>query len=757
MMSQDLMRLDIQGMTCAACVSSVEMIVNNHESVKAVNVNLPLSSAAIQLHDNASESVTEEIIQKIKQGGFGASRPKQSKDRRTILEQHVSLEGRKAALALILALPTIYLTMFADDLGDFSGFDLRLLLAAIMTIPVYFWSGFTFISSAWKAIRRGGANMDVLIHLGTSVAFIWSCGVVLAGKYDSLPSVLVNAEHVFFDGVVFIIGFVLLGNYLESAAKLKATDAIHSLMQLQPNQARVVADDGFTEMIDVALVKVGTVVKIKTGETIPIDGILEDCKASIDQSTMTGEAYPVRKSSGDEVYGGTIVLDGTVLLRTNKVAEDTLLANIISMVEDAQSGKAPIQRLVDKISAIFVPVVIILAVLSGLFWATIGHDMIDNPMNSSYELALMVIISTLVIACPCALGLATPIALVVGTSVGAQNGLLIKGINALESVNQCKVMVVDKTGTVTMGRPRVSHIEIIDCEVKEILSIAAALEQESVHPLASAIITSWSNVTSDKPEINDIQAMPGMGMVGEYSGQVVAAGNLELMLEVGVELDSEMKLRIAKSTKKGISIVFVCQGAKLLGWMELSDRIRDSSKIAVKRAKQLGLEVVMLTGDNQESAETIANQVGISGVIAGVKPNEKAEQIKSLQSGGSKVIMVGDGINDAAALSTADVGIAMGAGSDIALDAADFVLIRNDLIDAVSSIELGNATMRRIRSNLGWAFSYNVIGIPLAMGLLLPFTGFLLPPAYAAAAMSLSSVSVVGNSLILRWWRPIAE
>ena len=756
-MSQDLVRLDIQGMTCAACVTSVEMIVNKHESVKAVNVNLPLNSAAIQLHDNAPESVTEEIIQKIERGGFGASRPKQSKDRRTILEKHVSLEGRKAALALILALPTIYLTMFADDLGDLSGFDLRLLLAAVMTIPVYFWSGFSFITSAWKSIRRGGANMDVLIHLGTSVAFMWSCGVVLAGKYDSLPSVLVNAEHVFFDGVVFIIGFVLLGNYLESAAKLKATDAIHSLMQLQPNQARVVADDEFTEMVDVALVKVGTLVKIKTGETIPIDGVLEDCKASIDQSTMTGEAYPVRKSSGDEVYAGTIVLDGTVLLRTNKVAEDTLLANIISMVEDAQSGKAPIQRLVDKISAIFVPVVIILALVSGLFWATIGHDMIDNPMNSGYELALMVIISTLVIACPCALGLATPIALVIGTSVGAQNGLLIKGIDALESVNRCKVMVVDKTGTVTMGRPRVSHIEIIDCEVKEILSIAAALEQESVHPLASAIITSWSNVTSDRPEINDIQAMPGMGMVGEFSGQVVAAGNLELMFEVGVELNSELKQRITKSTKKGISIVFVCQGAKLLGWMELSDRIRDSSKIAVKRAKQLGLEVVMLTGDNQMSAESIANQVGIERVISGVKPNEKAEQIKSLQSGGNEIIMIGDGINDAAALSIADVGIAMGAGSDIALDAADFVLIRNDLIDAVSSIELGNATMRRIRSNLGWAFSYNVIGIPLAMGLLLPFTGFLLPPAYAAAAMSLSSVSVVGNSLILRWWRPIAE
>jgi heavy metal translocating P-type ATPase len=756
-MSQDLVRLDIQGMTCAACVSSVEMIVNTHEAVKAVSVNLPLNSAAIQMHNTVTKATIEEIIQKIVQGGFGASKPKQNKDKRKILEQHVSLEGRKAALALILALPTIYLTMFADDLGGFSGFDLRLLLAAVMTIPVYFWSGFSFHTSAWKSIRRGGANMDVLIHLGTSVAFIWSCGVVLAGKYDSLPSVLVNAEHVFFDGVVFIIGFVLLGNYLESAARLKATDAIHSLMQLQPNQARVVADDEFTEMVEVALVKVGTLVKVKTGETIPIDGILEDCKASIDQSTMTGESYPVRKSSGDEVYAGTIVLDGTVLLRTNKVAQDTLLANIISMVEDAQSGKAPIQRLVDKISAIFVPIVIILALLSGLFWATIGNDMIDNPMNSGYELALMVIISTLVIACPCALGLATPIALVIGTSVGAQNGLLIKGINALESVNQCQVMVVDKTGTVTIGRPRVSHIEIIDCEVKEILSIAAALEQESVHPLASAIITSWSNVTNESPEINDIRVMSGMGMVGEFSGQVVAAGNLELMLEVGIELDAAMKERITKATNKGISIVFVCQGAKLLGWIELSDRIRDSSKIAVKRAKQLGLEVVMLTGDNQQSAESIANQVGIDKVIFGVKPDEKAEQIKSLQSSGSKVIMIGDGINDAAALSTADVGIAMGAGSDIALDAADFVLIRNDLIDAVSSIELGNATMRRIRSNLGWAFSYNVIGIPLAMGLLLPFTGFLLPPAYAAAAMSLSSVSVVGNSLILRWWRPIAE
>ena len=425
------------------------------------------------------------------------------------------------------------------------------------------------------------------------------------------------------------------------------------------------------------------------------------------------------------------------------------------MVEDAQTGKAPIQRLVDRISAVFVPIVVILALVGGLFWATIGHEWVDNPMNSSFELALMVIISTLVIACPCALGLATPIALVVGTSAGARHGLLIKGIDALESVHKSDTMVVDKTGTVTLGRPKVSHIEIIDCEVKEILSIAAALEEESNHPLSAAIIESWSNVTKSRISIADIQTMPGMGMIGEYNGKVVAAGNQALMAEVGVEFAEETEVNIERATNKGISIVFVCHGTKLLGWIEFSDLLRNTSQLAVKRAKQLGLDVVMLTGDNANSAQTVAEKVGITTVIANVKPNEKAAHIKSLQENGKRVIMVGDGINDAAALSVADVGIAMGAGSDIALDAADFVLIRNDLIDAVSSIELGNATMRRIRTNLAWAFSYNTIGIPLALGIMLPFTGFLLPPAFAAAAMALSSVSVVTNSLILRWWSPI--
>ena len=754
-MNDNLLRLEVNGMSCAACVASVERIVGNVDSVKAVAVNLALNTASIQLKITPSNEVVDEIIQAIDKGGFTANQQNQSEPLRERMVKQVNSEGRKAALALILALPTIYLTMIAGDMGKTSDFDTRLLLALIMTIPVYFWSGMAFHTNAWKAIRRGGANMDVLIHLGTTVAFFWSVGVTLAGKFTGMPTVFADAEHVFFDGVVFIIGFVLLGNYLEAGAKLKATDAINSLMSLQPKQARIVADDDYTEMVPISVVKPQSLVKVLTGETIPIDGVLEDCKVSIDESTMTGEAYPVRKQTGQEVFAGTIVLDGTVYIRTDKPADESLISNIIKLVEDAQSGKAPIQRLVDKISAIFVPVVILLAIVGGIFWATIGHTWVDNPMNSGFELALMVIISTLVIACPCALGLATPIALVVGTSVGAKHGLLIKGIDALESVHKSNVMVVDKTGTVTLGRPKVSHIEIIDCEVKEILSIAAALEQESNHPLAAAIISSWSNVTKDKPPISDIRTLPGMGMVGEYDGKVAAAGNQELMVEVGVSFSTKLAERIQSSTRKGISIVMVCHGNKLLGWIEFSDLVRDTSALAVKRAKQMGIEVIMLTGDNENSAKSIAEEVGIETVIANVKPDEKADQVKSLQQDGKNVIMIGDGINDAAALSIANVGIAMGAGSDIALDAADFVLIRNDLIDAVSSVELGKATMRRIRTNLAWAFSYNTLGIPLALGIMLPVTGFLLPPAFAAAAMALSSVSVVSNSLILRWWNPI--
>ena len=759
-MSDESFTLNISGMTCGACVASVEKVASKVESVAEVSVNLPLNRAVVRLQPNTQlHEVKAKVIAAIERGGFGA---KESRGK-PVLTAEAQLElrkqGRKVSLALLLALPTLYLTMFADDMGSVNGINKRLLLAFFTTLPVYLWSGWEFHVKAWKSLRSGTANMDVLVHLGTTVAFVWSFLITFEPSLPFLPSVFNTATHVFFDGVVFIIGFVLLGNWMEAAAKLKATDAIHSLMEMQPKQARVIIDEllGHSETRDVEAVAIGTLIKVLLGETIPLDGTLYQSKASIDESMMTGEPYPVRKSDGDEVSAGTIVLDGTILIRTTRPSEDTLLASIITLVEEAQMGKAPIQRLVDRIAAIFVPIVVVMALLAAIFWWMYPDSSSYNPMATNAELAMTVLVSTLVIACPCALGLATPTALIVGTGVGARNGLLIKGIEALENAHKTNTLVVDKTGTLTSGKPRVSHIEMLDCEVKEILGIAAALEEESTHPLATAIHTSWSNLSSSRPEISEIKTMPGLGMIGTYNESVVAIGNVELMEEVGVEIDEETKGKLALAAAKGVTLVLVAQGLRLLGWIEAKDRVRGSSEKAIKHAKQMGYDVIMLTGDRQEAADTLAEKIGIDTVLAGVKPHEKAHHIMRLQDEGRSVAMVGDGINDAAALSAADVGIAMGAGSDIALDAADFVLLRNDLIDAVSSLSLGRSTMRRIRGNLGWAFAYNVIGIPLAMGVMLPFTGFLLPPAFAAAAMSFSSVSVVGNSLLLRWWSPIRE
>lgn len=747
-------------MSCGACVASVEKVTSRIEAVADVSVNLGLSKARVELkaESNVSKS-QQEVLAAIIRAGYEAKIVRNKPVLIGQAKQQLLLQRNKAAFALLLALPTLYLSMFAEDMGEVAGLNTRLLLAMVATTPVYFWSGWAFHTKAWASLRNRTANMDVLVHLGTTVAFVWSVLLTLAPLMSFLPAMFSTSSHVFYDGVVFIIGFILLGNWMEAAAKLKATDAIHSLMQLQPKEARFVTDEEHkhTETRDVEAIAVGSLIKVLAGETIPLDGVLFECKASIDESTMTGEPYPVRKADGQEVVAGTIVLDGSVFIRTTRVADDTLLSNIVDLVEEAQMGKAPIQRFVDRIAAVFVPIVVLLAILAACFWLFYPNSSSYNPMETNAELAMMVLVSSLVIACPCALGLATPTALIVGTGVGARYGILIKGIEALEHAHSTDTLVVDKTGTLTSGKPRVSHIELLDCEVKEILSIAAALEEESNHPLASAIRTSWSNVTAERPDVKGIQTMPGLGMVGDFDGAVVAVGNAELMEEVGVEISEEVLQKMTAAAKKGVTLVMVSMGLKLLGWIEAKDRIRETSKQAVKRAKQMGYDVIMLTGDREEAAQTVAEEVGIETVIAGVKPDEKAHQIAALQAKGKTVAMVGDGINDAAALSMADVGLAMGAGSDIALDAADFVLLRNDLIDAVASLNLGRSTMRRVRSNLGWAFIYNTIGIPLAMGVMLPFTGFLLPPAFAAAAMSLSSVSVVGNSLLLRWWRPSLE
>ena len=739
----------IEGMTCASCVASVDSIISNVNDVEHVRVNLALEKAVVRWKDEAllDHSAIEDAVNS---GGFSASSMPTPQRIREERELEVRQQGRRAGFALALAFPTLFITMFVSDLGSSNGMNSNWLIGFLLTLPVYLYSGQQFHTGAWKAIGNGRANMDVLVHLGTTTAFFWSTLVMFEPVLPFLPEIFANTDHVYFDGAALIIAFVLLGNYLEGRAKLQATDAVFSLMDLQPKTANVVNDDETTTKTPVEEIEPGTAILVKTGQTIPLDGRVLDGSALIDMSMMTGETYPVRARVGDEVIGGTILIDAPLTIATTQPYHQTVLSNVINLVDEAQMGKAPIQRFVDRIAAIFVPIVIACALVAVVYWSLFSDG---YGSRTGGEIAILALVSTLVIACPCALGLATPTALMVGTGTGARYGLLVKGIEALEHSHATTTLVLDKTGTLTTGKPKVSHIEFIEGEVREILSIAASLEHGSTHPIADAITTAWSNVTSQRPEVSNVQNVGGMGIIGELDESIVAIGNEPLMEKYGVDLAPRLE-DIQRAAAKGVTISFVSKGNELLGWIEVSDALRPSTKSALKHAKRNNLEVIMLTGDRVEAAEQIAKECGIEHVVANVRPDEKADFIGSLKEQGKHVAMIGDGINDAAALATADVGIAMGAGSDIALESADIVLLRNDLMDAMSALELGRVTVKKIRTNLWWAFIYNIIGIPLAMGLLLPWTGWLLPPAFAAAAMSLSSISVVANSLTLKWWRP---
>jgi Cu+-exporting ATPase len=753
-MDDSTLSLSVTGMTCAACVASVERVLRDVEGVASVSVNLPLEKAVITLSSSVASNDRERCIAAVERAGFGASELIPALQVRRNNEAHVADLARQVVLAFALTLPVFLLSMVLNDLGTWGPLDARLTAAMLAALPVYVYCGAAFHRKAWASLRQGTANMDVLVHLGTTVAMVWSSLVTLSPLLPFLPAYVGEAEHVFFDGAAFIIAFVLLGNYLEARAKLKATDAVHSLMRLQPKEAWVVVDEG-TVATPVEDIGRGTLLKVRAGETVPLDGVVEDSTALMDESMMTGESFPVRKAEGDTVAAGTVVMDSTLLVRTTALVGDTMLANVIRLVDEAQMGKAPIQRLVDRIAGIFVPVVVVAALIASAAWWFMADTLAPSGMMSSSEMAVMVLVSTLVIACPCALGLATPTALVVGTGRGARYGLLIKGIEALEQAHATSTIVLDKTGTITAGSPRVSHIELRDGDVEELVCLASSLEAESTHPIASAVHTAWENMGYGRPPVDDVRTFPGLGLVGSLEGEAVAVGNLELMEELLTTLPEDLEQAVAQRARRGVTVVLVAKGQRLLGWLEISDRIRETSAAAVKRLKQAGIDVVMLTGDREEVAQSVGDAVGITSIVAGVKPDEKAEHVRRLQETGV-VAMIGDGINDAAALTVANIGIAMGAGSEIALESADIVLVRNDLADAVAALELGRATMTRIRTNLAWAFVYNLIGLPLAMGLLFPWTGWLLPPAFAAAAMSLSSVSVVGNSLLLRWWQPSA-
>ena len=745
----DEMNIRVTGMTCASCVASVESIVSNLEGVDSVRVNLPLEKATIRWSEGANEDLVA-VRDAISRGGFGSEEYVDPKKYRQESLENANRMGLQVIISLVLTIPTFFLIMFVGDLGQIYDLDSRLFIAFILSSIVYFYAGIEFHKGAWQAILSGRANMDVLVHIGTTTAMVWSSLVVFSPYLDFLPSIFSSTTHVFFDGAAFIISFILLGNWLEARAKLRATDAVFSLMDLKAKTGSIVNTDGSVSEVPVEEILIGTEILVKVGQTVPLDAIVVKGSASIDMSMMTGESNPVFVKENDSVMGGTIVLDSAIHIKSTKYHDDTVLANVINLVDEAQMGKAPIQKLVDRISAVFVPIVVICAVLASLTWMFFSEGYGDY---NSTELAIMVLVSTLVIACPCALGLATPTALMVGTGVGAQYGLLIKGIDALQNSYNTNTLVLDKTGTLTLGTPSITSIKSINSDENHILAIAASLESASTHPIAKSISQAHIDNNEELISFDRIENIGGMGLVGYLDNQEYAIGNQPLMDKKGVIVSNHIEE--LTDVLPSSTVVFVSKGNKLLGWIEMKDKLRETTNLAISKAKELGLEVIMLTGDRSETALTISKEVGISRFEAEVKPDGKAEFVKKLQSEGASVAMIGDGINDAAALAVADVGIAMGAGSDIALEAADIVLLRDDLLDVVSTLELGKATMGKIRGNLAWAFVYNLIGIPLAMGVLISSTGWLLPPAFAAGAMALSSVSVVLNSLTLRSWKPL--
>ena len=744
----DELNLRVTGMTCASCVASVESIVSNLEGINSVRVNLPLEKATIRWSEGADQDLGA-VRDAISKGGFGSEEYVDPKKYRQESLESANKMGLQVIISLILTVPTFFLTMFVGDLGQVYDLDSRLLLAFILSSIVYFYAGMEFHKGAWQAILSGRANMDVLVHIGTTTAMIWSSLVVFAPYLDFLPSIFSSTTHVFFDGAAFIISFILLGNWLEARAKLRATDAVFSLMDLKAKTGSIINSDDSVSEVPVEEILIGTEILVKVGQTVPLDGIVVKGAASMDMSMMTGESNPVFVKENDLVMGGTIVLDSAIHIKSTKYHDDTVLANVINLVDEAQMGKAPIQKLVDKISAVFVPVVVICAILASFTWMFFSEGYGDY---NSTELAIMVLVSTLVIACPCALGLATPTALMVGTGVGAQYGLLIKGIDALQNSYNTNTLVLDKTGTLTVGTPSITNIKSISSDENNILAIAASLESASTHPIAKAISQAHLENSEELISFDRIENIGGMGLVGYLDNQEYAIGNQPLMEEKDVFVSNHIEELVDVLSTS--TVVFVSKGNELLGWIEMKDKLRETTNLAISKAKELGLNVIMLTGDRAETALTISKEVGISRFEAEVKPDGKAEFVKKLQTEGASVAMIGDGINDAAALAVADVGIAMGAGSDIALEAADIVLLRDDLLDVVSTLDLGKATMGKIRGNLAWAFVYNLIGIPLAMGVLIFSTGWLLPPAFAAGAMALSSVSVVLNSLTLRSWKP---
>ena len=710
-------------MTCAACSTRVEKALNRQPGVKAT-VNLPAEKARIEF--DGSQVTAERLMEVVKKAGYGAREiheisPSEDKKRRAEAYEH---DRRVFLFSLALTAPFLF------EMGAmFTGaahheFIPRWAQLALAT-PVQFWIGRRFYIGAWHALRGGGANMDVLVALGTSMAYFFSAVVTV---FD-LPL------HVYFEASAAIVTLVLMGKLLEARAKGKTSAAIEELLKLQPKTAHVERDGKVVEL-PTDEIRRDDIFLVRAGESVPVDGEVLEGLSSVNESMLTGESLPVDKAVGMKIFAATQNSNGLLRCRATGVGDQTALARIVRLVEEAQGSKAPIQRLADRISGIFVPVVTAISLFTFIGWWWLGGD---------FTTALINAVAVMVIACPCALGLATPTAIMVGTGSGARAGILVRNAAALERAEKIKTLIVDKTGTLTEGRPSITAaIPLSDTTEKELFRIAASLEQGSTHPLARAILDRAAMNATVPGELRNFAAVPGKGVEGEVAGTRYRLGSLDFVSELGHQAPDALAEELSR--RPG-TIVAIASTEKTLGFLILSDPIRASSLHAITLLKKQGVEVIMMTGDNARTAAVIAEQAGIPRYFSGVLPEGKAAQVSQARGAGNVVGMVGDGINDAPALAAADVGFAIGAGADVAIEAADITLVRNDLTSVSDAISLSRATLGKIRQNLFFAFIYNVLGIPLA-------AAGMLNPVIAGAAMAMSSVSVVSNSLLLRRWRP---
>ena len=738
----------IEGMSCASCAMTIENAVSKIPGVDKASVNLATEIMTVE----ANDSVTPEDIAKVVDGVGYSARPRgksveeELEEKNEKKEAHLREMKRNLTVSAIFTVPLLFIAM-----ADMVGIPMPAFLSPMqspvsyaliqlaLSLPIV-WIGRRFFVDGFKALSKGHPNMDSLVALGTSAAFLYS----LYGTYHVLEGHAHFAMNLYYESAGVILTLITLGKYFEDVSKGKTSMAIQTLVGLAPKMATVLRDGQEVE-VPVEEVQVGDLIRVKPGEKVPVDGVVTEGNSTVDESMLTGESIPVSKAVGDEVIGASLNKTGSFILKATKIGKDTALSQIIQLVEQAQGSKAPIAKLADKVSGVFVPIVIVLALVSGLAWYFLGQE--------SWVFALTITISVLVIACPCALGLATPTAIMVGTGKGAENGILLKSGEALEEANHVNMVVFDKTGTITNGTPVVTDVVTADStDADALIRLAASLEVASEHPLGEAIVAKAKEQGAAFDEVTNFEAIPGFGIKGHVGETLVFLGNEKWMRENGLA-NVEMNEKANSFAEQGKTPLYIGYNDAVQGLIVVADTVKESSARAIQTLHEMGIQVAMMTGDHERTAQAIAAEVGIDRVFSEVLPQDKANYVSKLQEEGYIVAMVGDGINDAPALAQAQVGIAIGTGTDVAIESADAVLMKSDLMDVPAMLKLSRATIRNIKENLFWAFAYNVIGIPFAMGVLHLFGGPLLNPMIAGAAMSFSSVSVVLNALRLKRWK----